>query len=132
MAYREKLALGGLCLSLFATIVFALITWGGLDVRDTGHGWLGGLIGIGVFLTALLLGVAAMGADREDDREVLIRLKANNVSFWATLAGAWVLYAAAGGIFRPIPGNAGALICLVMAAFAFSNGARLYFYRRGV
>jgi hypothetical protein len=132
MAYREKLALGGLGLSLFGTTVFALITWGGLDVRGTGYEWLGGLFGIGLFFTALLLGFAAMGADREDEREVLIRLKADSVAFRATLVGAWVLYAVANGIFHPIPGNAGAMLCLIMAALAVTHGARLYFYRRGV
>lgn len=129
MAYREGLAWGGVCLFAVGTAIWALMTWGGLDLRGTGYEWIGALLGIGVLLFVILFGVAALDADPEDEREILIGLKSERIAWRGCIVGLAALHGL-GHLAGPLP--AGAPVTLLMAASTVMIAARLYYYRRGV
>ncbi len=129
MAYRESLAWCGVCLGAIGTVVWALMTWGGLDLRETGYEWIGAAIGIGVLLFLILVGVTALDADPQDERERLIGLKAERVAWRACIVGLAALHIL-GTLSGPLP--AGAPFTLLMAAITAMIAAQLWYYRRGV
>ena len=128
MAPREKLTMAGLCLTAFAASIYALIIWGGFDVRGTVYEWLGFLIGFGAAGFGLALGIVSASERAEDEREILIGLKAERVALRVVFLGLMLLFVTSGGVFGPVPG--GAMLFLVMVGFATTAAARLFYYRR--
>lgn len=130
MAPREKLTLAGAIFGVFGTLIWILLTWGGLDLRGTGYEWLGFVLGLGLFGAAAIFATANASTAPEDDREIRIGLKADQIALRAGVCGMVTLFAMSGGVWGPIPG--GGVMCLMMGVLTSGFVARLYYYRRGV
>ncbi len=130
MAPRERIAMWRLGFLLAALAVYAVFTLAARDGQLHGHEWLitAGFLLVGISMRAVLKKPAP-----EDEREILIGLLANRLVLAVALSGVFALCAVFSfgrGMWAPVP--SGALVCVILAALAAGDGARLYYYRRGV
>ncbi len=130
MAPGEKHALVGLLLSLCALAFIGAAIWSGLDFGETPYGGLIVFAGIAAF--AVWLGVCHWRVRKgpEDEREMLIRLKANNVAVVTLFLGFLAVSTIEGSGFFPV--SFGVLWSATWAASTAYYGSILVFYRRGL
>lgn len=127
MAPREKLAWAGLLLSLFALAGLAALTWAG----DAVPGATAPVVWAVLIPSSAILAIAQVMAGREDERETLIRMKANTLAIGIFFfGGGWA--AGISGFDPSAPISAGVVMCLTFAVFCAYHGAILHYYRRGV
>jgi hypothetical protein len=130
MAPREKVATRRLAICMLALAVYGIFTWAARDGRLHGHEW---LISLGLWAVAIPIFATIGKVDPQDERDVLIGLRATRLALAALLLALFALCAVFGfgrGMWAPVP--SGMLVCAVLVALAVLEGARLYYYRRGV
>lgn len=127
MAPRERLALAGLFVSLLSLAGLAAMTWGGDAVPGVTAPIVWGVLLPSFFIMA----VAQVRAPREEEREILIRMKANTLAIGIFFLAGGALVGMSG--FDPGASiSAGVMMCLTFAVFCVYHGAILYYYRRGL
>lgn len=130
MAPQEKLAIWLLVQWLLAFAIHLVFTVSADQDHFHGYEY---LVGIGFLIFAIPIGRAAKKAGRRDERDTLVALKAHRLALFGAVFAFVTLSVLAGfnkGMGAPVPN--GAIISIVFGALALLEGARFYYYRRGV